>query len=226
MARIGLGRIRSEPAVTGTTARPARRRVWTRRLIVVLLAAALVYGFRGHILGALGEWLDVSEPPPTADYILVLGGDKQTRPFAAAILYRKGLAPQVLLPRVGLSADAEDELVPSEHAIAQRVLQRGGVPADAVILLSGDVHSTYDEGRALARFLEGRPGCSVTVLTSTYHTRRARWIFRRVVGSGHTLHFAGVRPDGYDAGDWWQHEDGILAYGGEYCKFIYYWLRY
>ncbi len=226
MARIGFGRIRSQPTVTDTTARPARWKVWARRLAVVFLAVALVYGFRGRLLAALGDWLDVAEPPAAADYVLVLGGDNQTRPFAAAVLYRKGLAHQVLLPRVDLSADVEDGLVQPEHEIAQRVLRPGGVPADAVVLLPGDVHNTYDEACALARFLEGRPRCSVTVLTSTYHTRRARWIFRRVVGAGHALHVAGVPPDGYTAANWWQHEDGFLAFGGEYCKFIYYWLRY
>lgn len=219
--------MRNQPTLTVESLRPARRKVWMRRLAAVLLVGlVLLYVLRGNLLAALGEWLDVSEPPSAADYVLVLGGDKQTRPFAAIGLYRKGLARQVLLPRVALTPDAEDGLVPPEQEIAQRVLRRGGVPWDAVILLPGEVHSTYEEACSLARFLEGRPNCSVTVLTSTYHTRRTRWIFRRVVGVGHELHFTGVEPDGYTAANWWQHEDGFLAYGGECCKFIYYRLRY
>ncbi len=223
--RIRFGRLRNQPALTTASGPPSRRRVWTRRLIVALAVFALAYVVRLPALAALGGWLNVSEPPRVADYVLVLGGDRQTRPFAAAALYRAGLARNVLLPTAGL-ADEEDDLVPPEHEIARRVLRRGGVPEDAVIVLPGVVHSTFDEARALAHFLDERPNGSVTVLTSDYHTRRTRWIFRRVVGERPSVHFAGVPPDGYGAGNWWRSEDGFRAYCFEYLKFGYYRLRY
>ena len=79
----------------------------------------------------------------------------------------------------------------------------------------------------LARFLEEHPGSSVAVVTTTCHTRRARGIFRKVVGNrAARLIFVAAPTEGYDAHNWWQSKAGSQAYLTEYAKLLYYTLRY
>ena len=72
-----------------------------RRLIVVLLlAAAIAFSLwiaYPCLLRAAARWLDVGEPPRRADYVMLLGGDKETRPFVAAALVSEGWARRVLV---------------------------------------------------------------------------------------------------------------------------------
>src|SRR5579884_3284234 len=64
-------------------------------LIVLVLVGMAFYR---SILGTLGSWLVVQEPPARADAIIVLSGDSPRAPRAAraAALYRAGWAPVVV----------------------------------------------------------------------------------------------------------------------------------
>lgn len=191
------------------------------RLGCGVLLALLVGLYLGHpwLLAGAARFLDVSEPPQPTDYVLVLGGGSDTRPFVAAALVNRGLARQVLVPRVKPYAEVEQGDRPSEETITCGVLRARGVPEDAIILLDGACASTRDEAAALARFLDGQPGMTVAVVTTDYHTRRARAIFRKVLGERAAgLHFVAAPSDGYDAGNWWRFEDGFVAYSNEYVK--------
>ena len=144
-------------------------------------------------LGALGLWLcprglvaaarflDVSGCPASVDYALVLGGDVSNRPFAAAAMYRAGRARAVVVTRTVWLPEVEDGLLPPEEELATRVLQTEGVATADIAVLPGRVGSTYDEAVALSEFLAGRPESTVAVVSTSYHLRRARWIFRRIL---------------------------------------------
>jgi len=71
-----------------------RRRGWRRMLVIAAVGAAIcftLYCTSGWWLPAAGRWLDVGETPQASDYCLVLSGDYESRPFAAAALYRRAL---------------------------------------------------------------------------------------------------------------------------------------
>src|SRR5262245_21891347 len=91
----------SGPVRTGAARRPLMRQVfrWGVRLIVMTLLAlvATVWLAPERVLPSVGRFLDVSEPPRRVDYVLVLNGDPNARPFAAAALVKAGLAREVLL---------------------------------------------------------------------------------------------------------------------------------
>lgn len=209
---------------------PPRPRRWRRRLVrLALLAGLLVvlYATRGRTLPAWGRWLDVGEPPRDADYALVLGGGSDARPFVAAGLYKAGRVRGVLVPRVRPSPDELDGVVEPEAEVTRRALLARGVPADRVTVLEGEADSTFDEARALARFLDGRPDATVAVVTHDFHTRRARAVFRSVLGDrAGRLHFVSTPSDGYSAADWWTTEDGFTTYLTETIKSVYYAARY
>jgi uncharacterized SAM-binding protein YcdF (DUF218 family) len=181
--------------------------------------AAAGYLAAPWFLGWAGRFLDVSEPPRRADYVFVLGGGPETRPFAAAALLRAGLARRALFATVKLSPEAEDGLWPADHEVTRRVLLARGVrPAD-IVIFPEECDSTEDEARVLACFLEAEPEATVTVVTSDYHTRRTRLLFRRALGPQQgRVHFVAAPVDGVDAGNWWRTEKGLVVYVNEYFK--------
>jgi uncharacterized SAM-binding protein YcdF (DUF218 family) len=209
---------------------PHRARSWKRRGRRLLVLGVIIVGLylaRGYILTFFGRLLDASEPPQATDYVMVLGGGRQTRPFAAAALLRAHLAQKALVPTVKLSTDAADGISVPEHQLIIDVLRSRGIPADAIIQLPGEVSNTFDEANVLRTFLESRPPCSVAILTNTYHTRRASWTFRKVLGERfQQVRFVGAPTDGYDSSNWWRFESGFVDYTGEYLKLAFYWLHY
>ncbi len=106
---MGSGPVREGAAgpVTGTGGLTPRRSPgrWLRRLLclLVLVTVLLVWLRPGWVLPPLARYLDVSQPPRATDYVLILNGDPETRPFAAAALVRAGLVKEVLLTRQRLS---------------------------------------------------------------------------------------------------------------------------
>jgi uncharacterized SAM-binding protein YcdF (DUF218 family) len=201
------------------------QRAWYRRrsfqlvLCVTLLSAVVAAGWcqRVFLLTAAGRWLDVGEPlPEPVDCVFILGGDADTRPFAAVALIRKGWARQALLAPSTTTAHER-----SHHELIREILLRRGVPAEAILELPVQVASTRDEARALRAFLEQRPVRSVAVITSDYHTRRTRAIFRRELAARATqVHFVSAPTERCKATNWWHNEQGWRMYIGEYAKMI------
>jgi uncharacterized SAM-binding protein YcdF (DUF218 family) len=191
---------------------------WLVTGLFVVLVATLYLG-RASLFTRAAQFLDVSEPPEDTDYVLVLGGGSDTRPFVAAALVNAGLAHKVLVPRVQQSPEVEHGLLPAEQDLTSRVLRARGVLSRDIILLDGECASTRDEALALGRFLDDRPNETVMVVTTTYHTRRARGIFRSILGErASRLRFVAAPTDGFDAHNWWQFEEGFVTYTNEYVK--------
>ena len=207
-----------------------RRRRWIPGLLIAGLVLGGLYLARARLLPAAARWLDVGVRPHRAEYVMVLPGDEQTRPFVAAALVKAGLARRVLVPKPVASRQAEDGIVPPTHEIIRRVLRHRGVPEEDIVLLDGRTSSTFGDMQALAAFLEASPKASVasvTIVTNDYHTRRARWVLARVLGdrSRHVA-FISAPTDDFQADNWWQADAGFMAIAGEYLKLAYYAARY
>ena len=190
--------------------------------------AAILFLTRDRWLSAAGRWLDVGQPPRQSDYCLVLSGDVFSRPFAAAALYRHGFVrEQIWLTRVGLLGNQSLQS-PNEIAAATRILSAMGVPPDKIAAIGGPCLSTFDEVQSLAGALAEHPNATVTVVTSNYHTRRARWAIDRVLGSeaAGRVRLVSVPTDFYDANCWWRGEEGLSVYLKEFAKLPFYWVRY
>lgn len=63
--------------------------------------------------------------------------------------------------------------------------------------------------------------------TGAFHTRRVRWIFAKELRDTKTqIHVVAIDPLRYRINDWWQHEEGVIAFQNELVKLPYYWLKY
>jgi uncharacterized SAM-binding protein YcdF (DUF218 family) len=194
------------------------------------VAAALVlalYFTSVWWLPAAGRWLDVGESPRINDYCLVLSGDFESRPFGAAALWRKGFIRQgVWLTHIESTERVSPTGLDSDVA-ARRILVTLGVPDERIAVLDGACVSTFDEAQSLARVLARHPEATVAVVTSDYHTRRSRWVFRHVLGGlADRLQFISVPTDYVNAENWWTVEDGFVSYSKELLKLPFYYIRY
>ncbi len=201
------------------------------RVIRLCLCAVGVIGvgiaYRAAWLPSVANWLDVGVRPRKADYVMVLPGGASTRPLVASAMISRGLALKVLIPTSQISPQAADGLVPQDHELIRRVLNKRGVPDERIEFLGVRSASTWGDAAALREFLVGSSNVSVAVVTNDYHTRRARWVFRRVLGEhvGQIL-FVSVPTDYVRPDSWWQSRLGLETYCSEYCKFLVYGLRY
>lgn len=215
-----------------------RRPKRTRRRALLLAAALAVAwplaAWAAALLLVVGSGgAEEFEPGYRVDALVVLGGSATyvERTHLAARLFREGRAPVVVLTddrRRGPWSSAEQRN-PFFVERAAEELRREGVPAERVEVLPSAVASTHDEA-VLARDEARRRGWrAVVVVTSAYHSRRARWTFRRVFeGTGVSVRVASAEtgwqtPRPYA---WWLSARGWRTVAGEYPKLAYYWLNY
>ncbi|MEK6238626.1 MAG: YdcF family protein [Planctomycetales bacterium] len=208
---------------------PASSR-WISRLIrlgAVLALAGGFYVFHGSLLPPVARWLNVGEAPRETDYVLPLAGGYDTRPFVAAALMKAGYSSQALVTRVVPSSAQREGKYPHSHEIVQGVLLARGVDPESVEVLEGLCATTFDEARAVRKKLTAEPKVTVTVVTTAYHTRRARLVFRSVLGKdADRVFFVAAPHDGFDDANWWRSKSGFVTHAKEYSKYVYYLFRY
>ena len=126
--------------------------------------------------------LEVRDAWAVADVIVVLGvplrGDRlstigRERVDAAAALWRAGAAPRVCVTGGRTSGAAR-----SEAEVMAAALEAHGVPADAIVIEPTALH-TAANAAACAGLLLPRGWRHVWLVTQPFHSRRARYLFRR-----------------------------------------------
>jgi len=202
-------------------------RRWGLGLLAILLVLGGLWLARARLLPAIAHWLDVGEPLQRTEYVMVLPGGLETRPFVAAALVKAGVARQVLVPETEVCHSEKEKPFLSAHEIIHRVLAHRGVPEEDIRILQGQSNSTFGDIEALGRFLESSPGVRVAVVTDGYHTRRARWTVARLLGEqARQISLVSAPTDEFCVDAWWQTDVGCMRIVGEYPKLAYYAFRY
>jgi uncharacterized SAM-binding protein YcdF (DUF218 family) len=98
------------------------------------------------------------------------------------------------------------------------LLERG-VPKDKIEAFPQDANNTREEAMALAQLAARKKWHTVIVVTSNYHTRRARYIFHRVFPSAILVRIASARDGDFDPDQWWQHRKSIKELTTEMAGF-------
>jgi uncharacterized SAM-binding protein YcdF (DUF218 family) len=197
--------------------------------IVVLLALGVIaaWFWRGTLLRSAGGLWIVADPIAPSDAIVVLGGGVDTRPFAAADYYKRGLAKQILVADVRISPIERLEILPRHSDLNREVLIKLGVPAGAIVNFGRDVRNTYDEAQGLVAWAHAASARSVIVPTEMFSTRRVRWLLRKELGAMHVeVRVQSLPPLEYGIEDWWQQEQGIITFQNEVLKYVYYRFKY
>ena len=104
-----------------------------------------------------------------------------------------------------------------------------GVPEWAVAIDETAVSSTFKEAVLLRRYMDEHPDTihSIIVVTDPYHSRRAKWIYEKVLGEGIKVTSAPVEFSKTQySKDWWKDASSREFVWKEYLKYLYYILRY
>ena len=185
-------------------------------LLCLALLCAIIYFARHPIMRfAAGSWI-VDEPAARADAIIVLGDDNfyADRSTRAAELSRQQVAPVVvasgrrLRPSAGI---AELE----EHDLIER-----GVPKEKILRFAHDADSTREEAEGLAKLAVDHHWKSIIVVTSNYHTRRARYIFEKIFPAEISTSVASARDGDFDPERWWEKRKSIKLFAREIAGMV------
>ena len=200
--------------------RAVKRRTLLGWLVAGLLlgASALVFAFlaAAHFLAA------PAQPPVQADLIFLLGGDNGGRAVRVLELYRKGLAPRVLLGAEGVHPRTRAAYL----SWRARYLIDEGVPPQA-LLYDRRSASSWDEAVNTLKLMQEMKLDRVLVVSDPPHMRRLSWIWGKVfAGSGQSYVLVSSGMTGWDAGHWWRTSPNAQFVFGEYIKLAYYLVQY
>jgi uncharacterized SAM-binding protein YcdF (DUF218 family) len=204
---------------------PLRRcpclRIGGAALLIVMIGVVAMLAWGGDLLVA-------RDPLPAhADVLVVLAGSihgELVRREEAVRLLRGGRADQLVLsaPEVTYLGEWVPDLM-------RRDLERsyGIEPARRAVLCFHNADSTLEEAQALRPCLE-RPGWrTLIVVTSNYHTRRARHIWREVFREADPpvrIFVHGVSDGDFEPRGWWRHRRYVKTFALETTKLVWKYL--
>lgn len=207
----------------GGPPRPSGRLGCLIAAILALGAAALM---ARPLMESYAAWLEVEDPEARSDLAVVLDGGEGERLWKGIDLWERRLCQRLLI------TGDEAPILPvyaggpgiTQAQAKREIAVRRGVPADSIEVLLGPT-STYEEAQAVREWCVRRAIGSVTVVTSPYHTRRARAVFRhafrdtdiRIAIAHASWELAGCSPR-----RWWTREKDLIAVFDETVKSFYY----
>ena len=182
----------------------------SHRLFLCVVAAELALTLISWGIIKLGQWIVVQDPLLPARAIVVLSGHAPYRAMEAAALYHQHLAPEIWVTRAD---DSEEKLIfrrlriqlAPDEATTVEILEHLGVPAGSIRILDRPVRNTDQELRIIAGELGSNSRDPVIIVTSKYHTRRVRAIWRAVIGTKAKAIVRYAYEDPYDSARWWQN---------------------
>ncbi|HTP44586.1 MAG TPA: YdcF family protein [Candidatus Acidoferrum sp.] len=200
--------------LTGTE----RGGIFFRLLFLIFLAvlAFVIYLARYPILRFAGNFWVADESPQVSDVIVVLSDDDfdAVRASRAADLFRAEWAPRIVASGRALRPYA------SIAELMQHDLTDRGVPAAAVVRFPNRARNTLEEAGAVSEFLSSRGWKKIIVVTSNYHTRRARFIYERMLAPGTELRVIAAPDPAYDPNSWWRTREGLKTFFYELVGYI------
>jgi uncharacterized SAM-binding protein YcdF (DUF218 family) len=169
-------------------------------------------------LAGLGYALIHDEGPAKADIAVVLAGDSYGhRIIKAGELVRDGYVPAALVsgPAGAYGLHESDLAIP--FAV------RHGFPAEWFIAFPNQSLSTREEAAAILQELRRRNVRSFLLVTSDYHSARARRLFlstERELGGGAPMRTVAAPDEFFRPNSWWRSRQGQKVAFMEWSKTV------
>jgi uncharacterized SAM-binding protein YcdF (DUF218 family) len=192
--------------------------------LVGLGAVLLVVAF-----GRAGSWVVVSDPLQKADAIVVFGGQLPFRAMEAAKIYRAGWAPELWLTQ---GDNPEERTLRrldigyiGEHGYSRRVVEKLGVPREAIYILEPAVNTT-EEVKAVLERLRMVRGKRAILVSSKAHTRRIRVTWQALAGRELEAVVRYTTEDPYEPERWWANSRDALSVTREIGGIVNAWMGF
>ena len=195
-----------------------RRSFLFKSVLVLLFLAVAAFLARDVWLGAIGRTLVHDDGACKAEIAVVLAGDYWGhRLFKGAELVRQGYAPLVLVsgPPGFYGVNEADAAI--QFAVGK------GYPAEWFVPLRHTALSTREEAIVVLDALKQRNIHSFLLVTSNYHTARARRIYLKAEherGGGPELRVVASGDQFFNAGDWWHNRESRKTVLLEWTKTV------
>ena len=195
--------------------------------MLLFVVSGLTFITHAQFLGAIASFLLVEDPLEPAAAIVPLGGQIPFREIEAARLYYAGWAPGIVIVRGALSdeSDALNRLgmrkIP-EWELARQVLIKQGVRESSIRVAEDEAAGTLEELRAVYNSLTVK-SAPVILVTSKYHTRRARLTWQYVTGGRSQAIVRVAAQDPFEPSRWWRERRFVLSVVREYLGLANYY---
>jgi uncharacterized SAM-binding protein YcdF (DUF218 family) len=204
------------------------------QIIGVLSVLTLLAAAAGAMV--LPRILQLEDKLQKADYILPLAGDWH-RLIRAAELYKAGYAPRVLLSNSRLRPPERIDRLKAQMGIQRQnprqfrdaLMAHLEVPPGALAAFGEGHISTVEEAEAFREFLKQRKSANpqdkplrIILVTSPYHTRRAKMIFEDTIPSARFM--VASPPEDRLAAQWWRDQRSARIAVSESFKLTFYLL--
>ena len=187
--------------------------------ILIIGIIAGLYLFYPNIMMTIGNYLIVSDKLEKCDAILVLAGDnaKGERVKEGAKLFKEGYGKYLILDGIEIGWNTYASDIMEKQALSLKV------PRSAIIPVRMDGNSTIEEAKASRNFIAKKNFKSLILVSSNYHTRRAKWIFSKVFSGNDIKILAHPSKDHeYNPDKWWRERNSAKHVFYEYTKLIWY----
>ena len=210
--------------------RSHRRRYYGLGAIsLILLLGIVVWCCRHALLVETGRLLVAEDPLESVQVIVASNAITAASALEAGRLLRAGIASQVVLT-TWVAQPIREEVrrlgipYPEPTELARTILERSGVPADAIEVLPQPIDGTASEIALVADFARRRHLEGLMYITTRSHTGRAHWQLRRELPPQTRLIVRSPRTDGFDAESWWHSREHSREVLEQYLHWANVWL--
>ena len=207
----------------------AGKRITTNLLILFVFIIAIVF-----LAPNLGQWLVIEDALQKSDIIVVLTGSLTDRILQAVDVYNERYSGKIVLvnsDRIGYDIFVEKGVKKplGDAQLSKMVAMNLGVAERDVLILEGNAQSTQDEALIIGEYIKNDKIIeSIIVVTSKYHSGRAKKIFEKVLNSLDRkieVYSSPSKYDSFNSSHWWKNKRDIYLVMFEYLKLANFYLR-
>lgn len=192
-----------------------------KRIVLSVIVATLI--FLIIIAANLGNFLILNDDLHKADVIAVFSGDNGPRTEKGVELLKEGLGDYLILSGGLVYDDVTMAELMKNHAL------KLGVPEEK-ILLDDKASTTHENAEFTKEIIEENNFKSVIVVTSEYHSRRAKLAMEKALedilvdGKPVEVMVANSAEEKFTS-KWWTSGNSVLIVISEYLKLMGYWVK-
>ena len=197
----------------------------------IILAFFILAGI--FIVPKFGQWLVVNDEVKESDVILVLMGSVYDRILEAVDLYQESYSGKIIL--INSYIAAKDIIIDrglqayGNTLLCKMAAVDMGIPEEDIIVLDGNSRSTQDEAITFREYIKKNEEIdSIIIVTTKFHSRRARQIFVKALSSLNREIEICVRSSKYDMSkvdEWWRNREDFEWVVFEYLKLANFYFR-
>ena len=225
--------------MTSNKVRIKRYNKFTGKKIMTILLVLLVFFIfvSVFLISNLGQWLVDEDDLQASDMIVVLMGsfpDRIYRILQAMDIYNERYSDKLVFAnsyRVDNDIFVERgvEIPPGNAQLSKMTAIDLGVPEENILILEGDAKSTQDEALIIREYIRNNRAIeSIILVTSKYHSGRAKKIFRKALSGLDreiNIYSNPSKYDPFNASQWWRDREDIKWVVLEYLKLANFYFR-